>query len=215
MKFARLTEHDIMTLAQAFIASHCIWLQENRQLEHKRAATQVSINRERDVEIISRIIQLQAANQKQRVGELKKANLASFSPEERDDLDESSDDEYIAPEDRMAGMRSLLPKADTEIQQLSSSTAGRGVVKAMSANNTNTKGRTGTTESALPDRLAAMRIQSPLSSRNLRRAQKPSSTSKARSKSEHRIFEEKVRKKFKTAGVYTLDQVVDVQIADR
>jgi hypothetical protein len=106
-KFARLTGHDILTLAEAFVASHCTWLRENRLVQQDGNATQVSKTRETDLEIVSRIIQLQASNQRQRVGELKKANLARFSPDsrEREDVYESSDDEYVAPEDRAAGKR--------------------------------------------------------------------------------------------------------------
>ena len=72
-KFARLKRHEILRLAKAFVATHYTWFRDNRQ--DGWGGDVVSKTGEEDEIVVSRIIELQAANQQQRLNELTKAPL--------------------------------------------------------------------------------------------------------------------------------------------
>ena len=70
--YASLTDRDILSFAEAFVASHSSWLQQNRQPWRDGDGARLSEDREEDITVINRMMQLQSQGQKSKVAEMNK-----------------------------------------------------------------------------------------------------------------------------------------------
>ena len=73
--FVSLTDGDLLSFAQAFVASHGSWLRQNRQPWRTEDGARPSEDREEDITVINRMMQLQSLWQKQKVIETGKTSL--------------------------------------------------------------------------------------------------------------------------------------------